>query len=151
MHPLWRNECPAPRLCYFFLILPPLSLHSPPSLISNCLNLSLGTQGRLPWLNVAHFPRTQEVEDTESLLCPGAPQSPARLQEDIVNDSYISKEEEPLCQTWWDASFLGASDGETWLPSKLLVWGEGCKSESGIQGTSWIWCPKQFLTKLLKS
>ena len=37
---------PAPRLRYCFLTAPPLSLHPLPSLISNCLNLPFGIQGR---------------------------------------------------------------------------------------------------------
>ena len=37
---------PAPRLYYCFLIAPPLSLHTLPFLISSCLNLPFGTQGR---------------------------------------------------------------------------------------------------------
>ena len=37
-----RNQEPAPRLCYIFLIVPPLFPH--PSLVSNCLNLPCGNQ-----------------------------------------------------------------------------------------------------------
>ena len=37
---------PNPRLHYCFLAAPPLSLPLLPSLISNCLNLPFGTQGR---------------------------------------------------------------------------------------------------------
>ena len=48
----WGNQDPAPSLYYCFLTVPPLSLHPLPSLISNCLNLPLGTLGRL---NEAHF------------------------------------------------------------------------------------------------
>ena len=37
---------PVPRLHYWFLTASPLSLHRFPFLISNCLNLPVGTQGR---------------------------------------------------------------------------------------------------------
>ena len=40
------NQDPVPRLHYCFLTAPPLSLHPFPSLISSCLNLPFGTQGR---------------------------------------------------------------------------------------------------------
>ena len=57
MYPLRGNQDPAPRLEYCSLTVSLLSLHLLPSLISNCLNLPLGTQGR-PWrLNEAHFLR----------------------------------------------------------------------------------------------
>ena len=46
MYPLRWNQGPAPRLYYCFLAAPPLSLHPLSSLISNCLNLPFGTQGR---------------------------------------------------------------------------------------------------------
>ena len=53
------NQDPAPRLYYCFLTLLPLSLHLLPSLISICLDLSLGTQGRSWRLNGAHFLKTR--------------------------------------------------------------------------------------------
>ena len=40
------NQDPAPRLHHCFLAASPLSLHPLPSWISNCSNLSFGTQGR---------------------------------------------------------------------------------------------------------
>ena len=40
------NQDPAPRLHCCFLTVPPLSLHPLPPLISNCLNLPFGSQGR---------------------------------------------------------------------------------------------------------
>ena len=53
-----------------------LSLHPLPSLISNCLNLPFGTQGR-SW-RLESVPYKQEMGDTERLTwCPGAPQGPA--------------------------------------------------------------------------
>ena len=59
VYPLRGNRDPAPRLYSCFLTVSPLSLHLLPSLISNCLNLSLGTQRR-PWrLNEAHFLKTR--------------------------------------------------------------------------------------------
>ena len=53
--PLRGNQDPAPRLYYYFFTVPPLSLHPLPSLISSCLNLPLGTQGRPQRLNETHF------------------------------------------------------------------------------------------------
>ena len=44
---------------YCFLTAPPSFLHSPPSLISNCLNLPFGTQGRSRRLNEAYFLQTR--------------------------------------------------------------------------------------------
>ena len=59
VYSLRRNQDPAPRLHYCFLIAPPLSLYSLPSLIRNCLNLPFGTQGRLRRLNEAYFLQTR--------------------------------------------------------------------------------------------
>ena len=73
------NQNPALRLYYCCLTAPPWSLHPLPSLISNCLNLPLGTQGR-PWrLNEAHFRRIRNGRHRQDFV-PGAPQGPARLQ-----------------------------------------------------------------------
>ena len=77
VYPLRRNQDPAPRLCYCFLTVPPLSLHPLPSLISNCLNLPFGTQGR-SW-RLKPIPYKQEMGDTERISCPGAPQGPAQF------------------------------------------------------------------------
>ena len=71
MYSLRRNQDPAPRLHYCFLTAPPLSL------ISNCLNLPSGTQGR-SW-KLESIPHKQEMGDTERLSCPAAPQGPAWL------------------------------------------------------------------------
>ena len=49
------NQDTMPRFYCCNLTVPPLSLHPLPSLISNCLNLPLGTQGRSWRLNEAHF------------------------------------------------------------------------------------------------
>ena len=46
MYTLRGNEDPVPWLHCCFLAAPPLFLHPLPSLISNCLNLPFGTQGR---------------------------------------------------------------------------------------------------------
>ena len=43
---LGGNKDPAPKLHYCFQKTPPLSLHPLLSLISNCLNLPFGTQGK---------------------------------------------------------------------------------------------------------
>ena len=79
VYPLRGNQDPAPRLCYCFLTIPPLSLHSLPSLISSCWNLSLGTQGKSWRLNAAHFPGTRNGGHRKA-LCPGATEVPGRLQ-----------------------------------------------------------------------
>ncbi|KAB1275680.1 hypothetical protein Cadr_000010630 [Camelus dromedarius] len=57
--PLRRKQDPVPGLHCFFLIVPPLSLHPLPSLISNCLNLPLGAQGRSRRLNEPYFLQTR--------------------------------------------------------------------------------------------
>lgn len=61
-----RNQDPALRLYYYLLTAPPLFLYSFPSLISNCLNLPFGTQGRLRRLNETYcLPiRTVDTERT---------------------------------------------------------------------------------------
>ena len=55
VYPLRGNQDPVPRLHYCFLTVPPLSHHPLPSLISNCLNLPVGTQGRSWRLHEAYF------------------------------------------------------------------------------------------------
>ena len=67
---LEAGPVPNPRLYYCFFTAPPLSLHPLPSLISNCLNLPLGTQGSSGRLEFITY--KQEMGDTEGLLCPGA-------------------------------------------------------------------------------
>ena len=61
-----RNQDPAPLLYYCFLTSSPLFLHLLPSLISSCLNLLFGTQGRSRRLNEAYFLQTRN-EDTERI------------------------------------------------------------------------------------
>ena len=69
------NQDPAGGLCYCFSRVSPSSLHPLPSLISNCLNLSLWTQGR-PWrLNEGHLLKPRNG-DIERLLCLAAQQGP---------------------------------------------------------------------------
>ena len=66
--PLRGNQDPAPRLCYCFLTVPPSSLRPLPSLISDCLNLPLGTWGRSWRLNEAHFLRTRNGGHREAFV-----------------------------------------------------------------------------------
>lgn len=52
-----------PRLLYYgFLTFPPLYLHSLTSLISNCLNMPFGTQGRSRRLHGAYFLQTRNED-----------------------------------------------------------------------------------------
>ena len=67
----------APGLYYCFLTVSPLSLHPLPSLISNCLNLPFGTQGR-SW-RLKSVPYKQETGNMGRLRYSGDPQGPARL------------------------------------------------------------------------
>ena len=73
---------PAPRLNSCFFTAPPLSLHSLSSLISKCLNLPFGTQGRSRKLKT--IPYKQETGDTERLPCLEAAQGPAPFQKDLL-------------------------------------------------------------------
>ena len=102
VYPLRGHQDPAPWLHYFFycikcadqfffswsiialLFLDSSSLFSasPPSLISNHLNLSSGTQGR-SWRLNEPISSKQETETTERLLCPGAPRGPAWCQQQL--------------------------------------------------------------------
>ena len=66
-----RNQEPASSLHYCFLIALSLFLHSLTSLVSNCLNLCFGTQGRSRRLKP--FSHEQETRNTERLLYPGGP------------------------------------------------------------------------------
>ena len=72
----WRkNWDPVPRLHYCFLSAPPLK-HSPPSRISNCLNMPFGALGRSgSWKNL--FPTNKKWEKVMWVL--RAPQGPARF------------------------------------------------------------------------
>ena len=55
IYSLRKNQDPTPRLHCCFLIVPFLCLHPLPYLISSCLNLPSGTQGRSKSLNEAYF------------------------------------------------------------------------------------------------
>ena len=66
VHFLSQKQDPAPRLHYSFLTVPPLFLHPFSSLISICLNLSFGTQGRSGgWMKSISY--KQETGDTERI------------------------------------------------------------------------------------
>ena len=65
---LSRNKGPVPRL-YHHLIPPPLFPYRLHSLISNCLNLSFGTQGRSRRLNEGYILK-QEIGNTERICTP---------------------------------------------------------------------------------
>ena len=95
---LEANQGPAPRLHYCFLAAPPLSLHPLPSLISNCLNLPFGTQGR-SW-RLECVPYKQGMGDAERLPCPGSPQGPAQIQY-VITESM----EAVLCYVFSCSSF----------------------------------------------
>ena len=75
---LRRNQDPAPRP-YHPLTAPPLFLYPHHSLISNCLNLLFGTQGRSRRLNEAYFLQTRNRGHRKDLYS-RAQQSPAQFQ-----------------------------------------------------------------------
>ena len=76
---LQRQPGSCPKTVLLFLDCSPWSLHPLPSLISNCLNLPLGTQGR-PWkLNEAHFLKARDGGQRETFVLRN-PQGPAWLQ-----------------------------------------------------------------------
>ena len=70
-----------PKAALLFLAVPPLSLYPLSSLIRGCSNLPFGIQGR-SW-RLESIPYIQEMGNTESLPCPGAPQGPAWFQAEI--------------------------------------------------------------------
>ena len=72
-----RNQDPAPRLHSCFLTVPPLFLHSLPSLISNCLNLPFGTQAMSRRLNDACFLRIRQR--IQKGFVPGRPTGSAQF------------------------------------------------------------------------
>ena len=79
----------------FGLTAPPLSPHLLPSLVDNCVNLLLGTQGRSRRLNEVSFLQTRHLKgDTERLLCPGVLQGLAWLQTRGKNQTVYSRETE---------------------------------------------------------
>ena len=94
MYPLWENQDPAPRLYYCFVTVPPLSLHPLPSLLSNCLNLPLGTQGR-PWrLSEVHFLRTRNGGHRKAFV-PRSPTGPCSVSEEPL---FSGSQSATLCQ-----------------------------------------------------
>ena len=62
----WGGTRTQPQVYIIFFLTSPLSLHPLPSLISNCLNLPFGTQGRSQRLNEAYFLQTRKGE---ALFC----------------------------------------------------------------------------------
>ena len=83
---LWRGPRLTPGLHCCPLAASPLFLHPLSSLISSCLNLPFGPQGR-SW-KLESIPYKYEMGDMERLLCPGAPQGPAWFQY-LLNKSII--------------------------------------------------------------
>ena len=80
-----RNQDPVPWLHYCFLTAPPLSLHSLPSLISNCLSLPFGTQGSSRRLNEAYFLQTRNRGHGKDLYLGGPHRVP-------LSFSHVAKE-----------------------------------------------------------
>ena len=72
VYSLRRNQDTAPRMHYCFLTAPPLLLYSLPSLISNCLNLPFGTQGRSRRLNESYFLQIRNGQHKKDLHPGGA-------------------------------------------------------------------------------
>ena len=109
MHPLRGNKDPTPRPYSGFLTVPPLSLHPLPSLISKCLNLPLGTQGR-PWrLNEPYFLKTRNRGGHRKAFVPRSPTGPAQLhyKQAGISEVYERKKQfvvviqkELLTMTW---------------------------------------------------
>ena len=75
MYPLRGYQEPSPRLP-LFLVCFLQSLHLLIFLISNCLNLPFGTQGRSWRLNKSISYKQETERGDRNLLCPGAPQGP---------------------------------------------------------------------------
>ena len=71
------GSCPRAALL-FLLTVSPLFLPPLPSLISICLNLPVGTQGK-SWSWMKPISYNQKVVDTERLLCPGTPKVPTQF------------------------------------------------------------------------
>lgn len=61
VYSFWRNPDTSFILYYGFLTFPPLYLHSLTSLISNCLSMPFGTQGR-SGLHGAYFLQTRNED-----------------------------------------------------------------------------------------
>ena len=84
---------PCPKLHDCFLTTFPLFLHSFPPLISNCLHLPFGIQGKSRKLKL--FSYKQVTGDTERLLYPGGPHSLCLVS--VVGDS-------PCCMSFKNPS-----------------------------------------------
>ena len=95
--PLEREPGPCPKAVLFLLGCFSLVFAFLPSLISNCLNLPLGTQGRSRRLSEAHFLKTRNG-DTKRLLCSGAPQGPAGLYHHYVIKNTTQAENDQLLE-----------------------------------------------------
>ena len=77
---LGGNKDPAPKLHYCFQKTPPLSLHPLLSLISNCLNLPFGIQGKSWRLNGAFFLQTRNERSRRAFVSRRVTQSLAGFQ-----------------------------------------------------------------------
>ena len=97
----WEGTRILSQGCMYYCCLtdPSLSLHLLPSLMSNCLNLSLGIQGRSWWLNEAHFLRTRNGEHRK-VFAPMSPTGPCLVS----------------TWPWWNQSLLLLNS----LPSSTL-------------------------------
>ena len=74
---LSRNQDPVSRLYHHLIVSPPF-LYPLPSLISNCLNLCFGIQGRPRRLNKVYILQIRNGEHGADLYS-RAPQSPAQF------------------------------------------------------------------------
>ena len=125
MRPLRGNQDPAPRLCCSFLTVPPWSLHPLPSLISNCLNLPLGTQGRSWRLNEAPFLKTRDGGHRE-MFVPRSPTGPCLvtfLSLKNEGNSGVSVVVQWLTHPTRNHEVAGSILGLTqWVKDPLLLW-----------------------------
>ena len=85
MHPLGENQDLVPGRYHSSLTVPPGRLRPLPSPIINCLNLSLGTQGRPGRLNEAHFLKTRNGGHGKAFV----PRTPLPLPPALLSDSTI--------------------------------------------------------------
>ena len=83
VYPLRGTQDPVPRLCCCCLSLPPLSLPPLPSLLSNCRNLPIATQGRSWRLNEAHFLKTRNGGHGKAFV-PRSPTAPGSVLERLI-------------------------------------------------------------------
>ena len=75
MYSLRRNQDPAASLHYYFLTTSPLPLNHLPALMSNCLHLSFGTQGRSWRQNEVYFLLTRNGGHRKAFV-PRSPTGP---------------------------------------------------------------------------